>query len=170
MRGYSISYKIECGPNEDLDLPAHLSSVIRVFARHSVESQGSKKTSGGQQRHCYHWTDAQPDLSLHWAHIQSCRECSAPAEIMCLAFLVFRTIYTSKKKRTVIGSAMPVELVIEFTDSVVEPPQQNRPPWTVTPRHCLFNTLFVFLQFRTHPPGKISKIMEVSFVIFYIEK
>ena len=37
----SISFKITCEHNEDSYRPAHPPSLIRVFAEHSVGSQGS---------------------------------------------------------------------------------------------------------------------------------
>ena len=40
--GNSISHNIACVPSEDSDQPAHPRSLIRVFAGHSVDSQGSK--------------------------------------------------------------------------------------------------------------------------------
>ena len=43
----SISCKTACVPSEDSDQPSHPSSLIRVFARHSLGSQGSKASSGG---------------------------------------------------------------------------------------------------------------------------
>ena len=47
--GHCISYKIKCAPSEDPDQPAHTRSLIRNFAVHSVGSQGSKASSGGQR-------------------------------------------------------------------------------------------------------------------------
>ena len=47
--GDSISYKVACAPNEDSYQPAHPRSLLRVFAGHSMCSQGSKASSGEQQ-------------------------------------------------------------------------------------------------------------------------
>ena len=44
------------------------SSLIRVFAVHSMCSYRPKLSSCGQWRLWSDWADAQPDLSLHWAH------------------------------------------------------------------------------------------------------
>ena len=45
--GYSISYQIACALSEDIDHPANSRSLVRVFAGHSVGSQGSNTSSGG---------------------------------------------------------------------------------------------------------------------------
>ena len=49
-QGQSIPYMIAYVSCEDSDLSAHPYSLIRVFEGHSVGCQGSKATSGGQQR------------------------------------------------------------------------------------------------------------------------
>ena len=47
-RGHSITYKIACASTDGSDQSAHLRSLIRVFAGHSVGRKGSKASSGGQ--------------------------------------------------------------------------------------------------------------------------
>ena len=61
--GHNISYKIACVPSEDSDQPAHPRSLIRVFTGHSLGSQGSKASSGGQRRLWSDCADVQADLS-----------------------------------------------------------------------------------------------------------
>ena len=48
--GHSISYKTACVPNKDSDQTVHMRRLIRVFAGHSVGSQGAKESSDVQQR------------------------------------------------------------------------------------------------------------------------
>ena len=56
------------------DEPAHLHSLNRISAEPSVGSQEFKASSNG--------ADAQADLSLFLAQIQSCRKCCAPAQMV----------------------------------------------------------------------------------------
>ena len=79
--GHNIFYKIACAPIDDSGKPAHPCSLIRVFARQSLGSQGSQPSSGGQRRLLSDCADAQADLSLRWAHMQSCRKCYVPADM-----------------------------------------------------------------------------------------
>ena len=54
--------------------------MIRDLAGGSVSSQGSQASSGGQRRLWSDCADAQSDLSLRCAHMQSCRKYCGPAE------------------------------------------------------------------------------------------
>ena len=56
-----------CGPNEDLDQPAHSRSLIRFFAGRTLKSQGRKVSSCGQRRLWSDCTHAQTDLSVRWS-------------------------------------------------------------------------------------------------------
>ena len=57
-------------PREDIGQPAYPSNLIRVFIRHSVNSQGSKASSFGEQRRLRSdCANAQSDLSLRWEHM-----------------------------------------------------------------------------------------------------
>ena len=58
----------DCASSEDSDQPGHPPILIRVFALHSMGSQGPKVSSCGQRRLWSDWADAQADLSLRWAH------------------------------------------------------------------------------------------------------
>ena len=60
--------KVTCAPSEYSDQPGHPPSLIRVFAVHSVGSEGPKLSSCGQQRLGSDWADTQADLSLRWVH------------------------------------------------------------------------------------------------------
>ena len=64
-----MSYKIASVPSEDSDQPAHLRSLIRAFTGHSMGSQGSKPSSGGQRRL----------ISFYWVHAKFCRTLRKPA-------------------------------------------------------------------------------------------
>ena len=74
--GHTAFPTFVCAPSKDSDKPACLCTLIRVFAGHSVGSEVSKVSSGGQRK-----TDAQTDLVLRWVHIQPCRKCCAPPDI-----------------------------------------------------------------------------------------
>ena len=77
--GNSIYYKIACSPSQDSARPAHPRSVIRVFEGHWIGSYQSKASQWRLWSAC---ADAQADLSLRWAHIQSCRKCRAPTRAL----------------------------------------------------------------------------------------
>ena len=60
-------------------------SLIRVFPLRCLGSQWPK----AENSKC---TDAQANLSLHWAHMQSCRKCFAPVDIItktCLYYCLY---------------------------------------------------------------------------------
>ena len=73
-----------CRPSEDSDQTAHSRSLIRVFAGHSVGSQGSKVSSGEQQRIWSDYANVRADLSLCLVHLHFCRLCCAPTRIYAL--------------------------------------------------------------------------------------
>ena len=70
--GNSICYKSAFAPSKDSDQTAHPHSLIGVFA------VLLKTLDPWLWSEC---TDAQSDLSLRWAHIQSYRKCCAPAHM-----------------------------------------------------------------------------------------
>ena len=74
----SISYKIACEPSKDSDQPVH-----------SVFSQGSKVSSGGKRRLSADYMDAQSDLSLRWAHMESHRNAVPRHMVVVVRFLNF---------------------------------------------------------------------------------
>ena len=80
-----------CAPSEDSDQPGHLPSLIRVFTVHSMGSKGPKVSSYRQQKLSSNWadaqTDAQADLSLHWAQGFFCWFCHEVAHISKNNFL-----------------------------------------------------------------------------------
>ena len=43
-------YRFDCAPIQGSDQPAHPRSLIRVFDRHSMTSQGSNISTGGTLR------------------------------------------------------------------------------------------------------------------------
>ena len=77
--GHNISNKSAHVPSVDSDQSAHSFSLISVLAEHSVDTQWSKASSGGQRRLWSDCAKAQADLSLRWAHMQSCNKYCAPA-------------------------------------------------------------------------------------------
>ena len=58
----------ECVPSEVSDQPGHPPSLIRVFAVRMKKPWALSYPLSAQQRLWSDWTDAQADLSLHWAH------------------------------------------------------------------------------------------------------
>ena len=60
--------------------PAHLHSLIRVFAVYSVGSQEPNVSSCGAAKTLIRLDDAQVDLSLRWAHRSFCWFCLAAAQ------------------------------------------------------------------------------------------
>ena len=77
-----------CEPREDSHHPRHLPSLTRVFAVHSLGSEGPKLSSCGQQRLWSDRADAQADLSLCWAHMPFCRFCHTLAQMSSAAVIV----------------------------------------------------------------------------------
>ena len=58
-----------CAPSEDSDQPAHARSLIRIFTRRFLDSQGCKVSSRWQRRLWSDCADAQADLRFRWAHM-----------------------------------------------------------------------------------------------------
>ena len=58
----------ECAPSEDSDQPGHPPSLIRVFAVRMKKAWVLSYPLSAQRRLWSDWADAQPDLSLRWAH------------------------------------------------------------------------------------------------------
>ena len=65
----SENYLRTCAPCEDSDQPAHLRSLIKIFAVRILDGQECKVSSCGQRRLKSDCADAQSDLNLRWAHI-----------------------------------------------------------------------------------------------------
>ena len=81
--------KITYVPNKDSDQPGRISlhshAVWSVFAVRSKDSPGTKASSYRQQRLRSDWVNAQPDLSLRWAHRSFCWFCRATVHfIQCI--------------------------------------------------------------------------------------
>ena len=64
--GRQKTYLRTCAPSKDSDQPAHSRSLIRIFTRRILDSQGDKVSSCGQQKLWSDCADAQTDLSLRW--------------------------------------------------------------------------------------------------------
>ena len=74
----SKKYKLAISPIKDSDHPAHPRSLIRVLDGRSLGCQGSYVSSGGTLRLWPDCVDAQTDLNLHCAHIETCTLCRVP--------------------------------------------------------------------------------------------
>ena len=70
-----------CATSEDSDQPAHLHSLIRIFAGHMCLLLAIQR--GLNKNHCNtRWmVDVQVDLSLCWSHRSYCRFCHALDQI-----------------------------------------------------------------------------------------
>ena len=89
--GNSISYKITCAPNKNSGQPAHPRGLIGVFA---VRGKTIWMPEGVLQR-LFKNTDAQDDLSLSGAHMQTWRKCCVPAHLIVWKCLTFVEVHTS---------------------------------------------------------------------------
>ena len=58
-----------CAPSEDSDQPMHSHSLIRIFTRRILDSQGCQVSSCEQRRLRSACADAQADFSLRWVHM-----------------------------------------------------------------------------------------------------
>ena len=79
------SNKMACVPIQASDRPGHPSSLIWVFAVHSICSSGPKLSSCGQSWLWSDWANAQADRSLCWAHMPFCWFCHEAAQICHLS-------------------------------------------------------------------------------------
>ena len=74
--------KIACAPSKDSDQPAHLPSLIRVFAVRMKKPWVLSYPMSAQQRLWSDWADPQADLCLRWAHRSFCCFCPQVAHVM----------------------------------------------------------------------------------------
>ena len=89
---FSFSYKppqdktnkMTDAPSEDSDQLWHPPSLISVFAVRMKKHWALNYLLSAQ---CQDWADAQPDVSLRWAHMSFCWFCRAAAHIMNLFYL-----------------------------------------------------------------------------------
>ena len=63
--------------SENSDKPAHMRSLIRVFADRIRLLQPPSYSKKDKQEALLHWVDGQTDLSLFWSHRSYCRFCRA---------------------------------------------------------------------------------------------
>ena len=80
--GYSEKYTLVCVPREDSNQPAHLCSLIRVFAGRFNDSKVLiilHTDMEGFESDC---VEAHADLSLHLLDMPSCTFRCAPAHLM----------------------------------------------------------------------------------------
>ena len=81
--GHSSFYNILCALSDGSDQPAHMRRLIRVFAVRLKRLWVIGYPLDALRRLRSDCADAQADLSLRWAHIQSWRKCCGPAQIWC---------------------------------------------------------------------------------------
>ena len=84
--------KMTCAPSEDSDQPGHPPSLVRVFGVRMKKHWALTYLLSAQWRLWSDWTDAQADLSLHWAHMSFCCFCRAAAHV---SFVLSSTLITS---------------------------------------------------------------------------
>ena len=68
----SKMHKFEYAPFQDLDQSAHLRRQIWVFDGHSMDSQGSSVSSGGNLRLWSDCVEAQTNLNGRCLHMLTC--------------------------------------------------------------------------------------------------
>ena len=87
--GHSISYKTTCPPSNDWS--AYTNAQADESHCFALISQTSKHSLDEWQSFCFECVYAQANLSLPWAHLQSCRKCCVLAEIsdILLAGFIF---------------------------------------------------------------------------------
>ena len=73
-------YLLTCVSSEDSDQPSHTHSLIRIFTRCILDSQGCQVSSCRQWRLC---RCADKDLSLCWAHMLEGTFSHVAAHILC---------------------------------------------------------------------------------------
>ena len=95
--------KMACAPSADSDQPGHPPSLIRVFAVRMKNAWVLSYTLSVKRRLWSDWADAQPDLSLRWAHMPLCWFCHEAAQISFPLQQVFKfwwwKIRRKKKKK-----------------------------------------------------------------------
>ena len=88
--------KLIFASSEDSDRPGHLPSLIRVFAVR-MNKPLSLATHWAHSEDSSEWTDAQADLSIHWAHRSFCWFCHEAARLNWVSWVasfacVFQTL------------------------------------------------------------------------------
>ena len=97
VKSEHISYKLRLAK---IQISLRIRAVFRVFAGHSVGSQGSEATDRKDWSESA-WADAQADMSLYWVHMHYCWICCGPAQYNYLIYLYncFVSILNNTKTR-----------------------------------------------------------------------
>ena len=74
-----------CAASEDSDQPAHLCSLIRVFADRMFLLQPPGYAKRNELESLSYWVDVEADLSLSWSQRSYCRFCHALAQMILAA-------------------------------------------------------------------------------------
>ena len=88
-----------CAPSADSDQPGHPPSLIRVFAVRMKKAWVLSYPLSVKRRLWSDWADAQPNLSLRWAHMPLCWFCHEAAQISFPLQLVFKFWWWKNKKK-----------------------------------------------------------------------
>ena len=91
--------KMACAPSADSDHPGHPPSLIRVFAVRMKKAWVLSYPLSVKRRLWSDWADAQPDLSLCWAHRPLCWFCREAAQISFPLQQVFKFWWWKNKKK-----------------------------------------------------------------------
>ena len=75
-------YNKTCATSKDSDQPAHLCSLIRVFADNMCLLQPQGYSKKDKRESLPYWVDVQADLSLCWLHRSYCRFCHVLAQML----------------------------------------------------------------------------------------
>ena len=84
---HNKTYNKTCATSEESDQPAHLCSLIRVFADGMSLLQPLGYPKRNKKEPLPYWVDVQADLSLCWSHRSYCRFCL----VLALISLLIRT-------------------------------------------------------------------------------
>ena len=97
VKSEHISYKLRLAK---IQISLRIRAVFRVFAGHSVGSQGSEATDRKDWSESA-WADAQADMSLYWVHMHYCWICCGPAQYNYSIYLYncFASILNNTKTR-----------------------------------------------------------------------
>ena len=91
--------EMACAPSADSDQPGHPPSLIRVFAVSLKKAWVLSYPLSVKRRLWSDWADAQPDLSLRWAHMPLCWFCHEAAQISFPLQQVFKFWWWKNKKK-----------------------------------------------------------------------
>ena len=98
--GHDKTYNKTCATSEDSDQPAHLRSLIRVFADRMCLLQPPGYPKRDKQIPLPYWVEVQADLSLCWLHRSYSRFCCVLAQIQLTLVILTSLISNNSLSRS----------------------------------------------------------------------